>query len=36
MEEEVSRCTDDQKERDRERAGVNSLGETHCRCNVNY
>lgn len=37
LEEEVSRCTDEQKERerDRERADIDSLGETHCRCNVN-
>lgn len=23
------------REAERERAGINSLGETHCRCNVN-
>lgn len=23
------------RETERERAGINSLGETHCRCNVN-
>lgn len=32
---QMSRKREKERERDRERAGINSLGETHCRCNVN-